>query len=80
MSEVEHFVLWHYQYGSKYDTPFWDYAKTLPFESKEFDQYLEISKNRPNKYGEGDSGHYGVWSEYSLKNWYDGMNSNITYI
>jgi len=80
MSEVEHFVLWHYQYGSKYDTPFWDYAKTLPFESKEFDQYLEISRNRPNKYGEGDTGHYGVWSEYSLKNWYDGMNSNITYI
>ena len=32
------------------------------------------------KYGEGDSGHYGVWSEYSLKNWYDGMNSKITYI
>ena len=23
------FILWHYQFGSKYDTPFWTYAETL---------------------------------------------------
>lgn len=31
MFKIQTFVLWHYQYGSKYDTPFWDYAKSLPF-------------------------------------------------
>ena len=76
ISEVEHFVLWHYQYGSKYDTPFWDYAKSLPFENPEFEQYLEMAKNTPTRFG-GDIGHFGVWTEYSLRNWYDGMNSKL---
>ena len=26
MKELENVTLWHYQYGSKYDTPFWEYA------------------------------------------------------
>ena len=28
---IEAFLLWHYQFGSKHDTPFWEYAKNLPF-------------------------------------------------
>ena len=28
VEETQNFVLWHYQCGSKYNTPFWDYAKT----------------------------------------------------
>ena len=31
MKRIEMFLLWHYQFGSKYDTPFWEYAKALPF-------------------------------------------------
>ena len=31
MHRIEHFLLWHYQFGSKYDTPFWEHAKNLPF-------------------------------------------------
>ena len=38
MKQIETFILWHYQYGSKYDTPFWEYAKSLPFNpDDEFD-------------------------------------------
>ena len=32
--KLQNFVLWHYQSGSKYDTPFWDYAKTLTFKDE----------------------------------------------
>jgi len=31
MFRIQTFVLWHYQFGSKYETPFWKYAKTLQF-------------------------------------------------
>ena len=31
MRELETFILWHYQSGSIYNTPFWEYAKSLPF-------------------------------------------------
>ncbi len=75
ISEIEHFVLWHYQYGSKYDTPFWNYAKTLPFENPEFDQYVEVSRKNQRQYA-CDS-QFGVWTEYSTKNWYDGMNFKL---
>ena len=45
INQVKNFVLWHYQFGSKYDTPFWDYAKTLAFEDKVFDQFLDHAKS-----------------------------------
>ena len=45
IEQTQNFVLWHYQFGSKYDTPFWDYAKTLTFEDKEFDNFLNILDN-----------------------------------
>ncbi len=45
MKEIETFILWHYQNGSKYDTPFWDYAKSLPFNPDEkFNNKLEESR------------------------------------
>ena len=34
IKKLQNFVLWHYQFGSKYDTPFWDYAKTLTFKDE----------------------------------------------
>ena len=32
VKEIEKFILWHYQYGSKFDTPFWDYAKKISYD------------------------------------------------
>ena len=50
--EIETFQLWHYQFGSKYDTPFWDYAKTIANNyfndneyGKEFKNKIELIKN-----------------------------------
>ena len=31
VNSIASFVLWHYKTGSKFDGPFWNYVKTLPF-------------------------------------------------
>jgi len=77
MFRLETFILWHYQFGSKYDTPFWKYAKSLPFKTDNlFNYVLEKSKGMtileidqqmdPNV---GDL--YGQWSYVSFKRWYE---------
>ena len=44
MKETETFILWLYQYGSKYNTPFWKYAKSLPFKPNDkFKTMLDLS-------------------------------------
>ena len=78
MKRVETFVLWHYQFGSAYDTPFWQYAKSLPFEpdvdfrifseqSLRTDYPVLNSKQHAKK-------EYGIWPLVSFKIWHDGMN------
>ena len=83
IEQTQNFVLWHYQFGSKYDTPFWDYAKSLTFKDKEFDSILNYSR-KCDKYdilpsvnvygGMTDNILYGQWPPYSFKRWDDGMN------
>ena len=80
IKETQNFVLWHYHYGSKYNTPFWNYARTLCFEDKNFDKFLKYSKENsfddiiPVSYG-GCAPNilYGQWNPFSFKVWYDGM-------
>lgn len=76
VKQIETFLLWHYQSGSKYDTPFWDYAKSLKFDPEiDFLSYLESAKNASYpalcdysaQYEE-----YGQWPRLSFKTWYDG--------
>ena len=86
IEKTQNFVLWHYQCGSKYNTPFWDYAKSLSFKDDEFDSMLYESKSY-DKYGiipKGYGGHagnddfYGQWSPYSFKVWDQGMTKQLT--
>ena len=84
IKELETFILWHYQFGSKYDTPFWDYAKTLRFESHgDFEKYLgysTISDCVPDldRYGgRTQNKNYGQWPPASFKNWNEGMNTKL---
>lgn len=84
IKQTENFVLWHYHFGSKYDTPFWDYAKTLAFRDPFFQEYLEHAKQCDNfdivpaSYG-GDTVAtlYSQWPAYSFKVWYDGMTKTL---
>lgn len=52
--EVSNFVLWHYKTGSKFNSPFWDYVKTLPFS--------DVPKVEGNEL-------YGQWGKRSLDIW-----------
>lgn len=67
MFRIQNFVLWHYQYGSKYNTPFWDYAKSLQFSpDKEFYDFLNEAKEDKMQYKNKE---YSQWGMPSFKNW-----------
>ena len=81
IERVQNFVLWHYQFGSKYDTPFWDYAQTLSFKDPDFNirlkqmRKLERGDILPPLYG-GEllpNPRYAYWDLISFKMWDDGM-------
>jgi hypothetical protein len=82
-NQLQNFIMWHYMYGSKYDTPFWESAGKLKFEDSRFDSILEHAKkstivdlNDPNN----EKHSYGQqWEACSFKNWYDGMTSENFY-
>lgn len=66
MKQLENIILWHYQYGSKYDTPFWDYAKSLPFNPDDkFYEMISDEKNDPEMYGQ--------WLKWNFDNWKKGV-------
>jgi len=80
MFKLQNFVLWHYQFGSKYDTPFWDYAKSLPFNpDKEFENIIKYSDNTSfsdqlmeiTKFKGQTS--YSQWPSLSFKCWIEGV-------
>ena len=56
VSSIENFVLYHYQTGSKFNSPFWSYVKTLPF--------TPIEKPIGNET-------YGQWGRKSFDVWED---------
>lgn len=73
MYKIQNFVLWHYQYGSKYNTPFWSYAKSLQFKpDSSFKNVLEYVKNNSmyNCRNMHDVG-YSQWTSASIKIWLD---------
>ena len=68
--QCQNFVLWHYQFKSKYNTPFWDYAESIShFEDQEFDDMLA------NIYTRGDEKYlnYSQWGKWNFRNWHKGM-------
>jgi len=82
IKKLQNFVLWHYQFGSKYNTPFWEYAKTLTFEDEVFDKFLGYSRISDciptERYGgTTQSKTYGQWPAYSFKNWDEGMTTKL---
>ena len=66
VKRIESFILWHYQTGSKYDTEFWRYAKSLPFNpDDEFRRYLEADTYETWELD------YSQWNTHSFKIWND---------
>jgi hypothetical protein len=75
MYRVQNFILWHYQYGSKYNTPFWDYAKSLLFNpDAEFKSMIDYVKNNDSYTCRAcEDEEYSQWSHMSFKLWFDAM-------
>ena len=73
--EIENFVIWHYQFGSKYDTPFWEYAKTFEIHDYKFHKMVDsisgVDLNASKKLG----GKYGQWKPWNFKYWADGVGA-----
>ena len=77
MREVQTFVMWHYQSGSKYDTAFWSYAKSLPFNpDAKFKKLAEYAKknNDITCRLSAQALTYAQWNINSFKNWENGTN------
>lgn len=74
MKRIESFILWHYQNGSKYDTNFWKYAKSLPFKvDNEFKNMIEYAKVNSTFYCKSSPASYSIWNQNSFKIWNDNV-------
>ena len=74
MTGIEKFLLWHYQFGSKYDSPFWEYAKSLPFEmDSDFKWNVDYAKSHDLKYLNENPRFYSQWNSYNIRNWLDNV-------
>jgi len=76
--QIQNYVMWHYMYGSKYDTPFWEAAKNLKIGDPLFDDFLTYAKKLPmidlldnNSIFLKEA--YGQWNLWNFKHWYDSM-------
>ncbi len=73
MYKIQNFILWHYQYGSKYDTPFWRYAKSLSFQPDfEFKSAVEYAEKNNSIICRSSEMQYSQWQINSFKIWIDG--------
>ena len=64
MVKIQNFILWHYQFGSKYDTPFWEYAKSLPFNPDQ--GFYDVANGKLDE-------EYGQWEHWNFENWKNGV-------
>jgi len=67
---IETFILWHYQNGSKFETPFWDYAKSLSFSvDDEFKEMLSFSRQHNQMELSKSEALYSQWAPLCFNNW-----------
>lgn len=77
--KIQNFILWHYKNGSKFNTNFWIYAKALwkkhnPSDINDIVNKLKKMKNIDVQKSFIESKmKYAQWGEWSLMNWYKGM-------
>lgn len=70
MKRIETFVLWHYQAGSRFNTPFWDYAKNLKFNPDKKFLYMKDFANQTDHIDQCTNKEpYSQWSFHSFNKW-----------
>jgi len=80
VDQIQTFILWHYYFGSKYDTLFWKEASKLSFQDPTFYSLIDKVKReikKEERWADDDTyslhNLYGVWLPFSVDNWYRGM-------
>ena len=53
VKQISNFILWHYKIKSKFNSPFWNYASSLPFEGI-------VSRNG---YAQWNEHSFKIWAE-----------------
>tara|TARA_R110000824_G_scaffold100495_4_gene238935 strand:- start:5234 stop:6382 length:1149 start_codon:yes stop_codon:yes gene_type:complete len=76
--QLQNYIIWHYTYGSKYDTPFWRYARKLKIEDPVFDAFVAYSeKTHMVELLDTDNSEavelYGQWTGWNFKHWLEGV-------
>lgn len=60
--KTQNFILWHYLHGSRYDSPFWSYAKSLRIEDPEFYKFTNLTKdNKKEMYAQWENNSFKIW-------------------
>ena len=91
ISKINHFISWHYSYGSKYNTPFWEEANRKSSGKfmqgqPEFDTILNDIKDHSLRDAVDfcnnrsiQNIYYAQWDSWYFKYWLNGMTSKIEY-
>jgi hypothetical protein len=67
---IENFILWHYKKGSKFDTPFWDYAKSFSIDfDDEFKEMLTFSRENSASVVKRTPAIYSQWNRNCISHW-----------
>ena len=83
IDQIQNFIIWHYMYGSQYDTPFWKAARKFKIKDPIFNRILAYIKHT-SMTELRDTGidfhnsEYGQWRPWNFKCWYNGMTKGIT--
>jgi len=79
INQVQNFILWHYMYGSKYNTPFWEATKKFKINDLAFSRLLTSAKKSSMiELLDQENIHlnnkmYAQWVPYNFKYWHNGM-------
>lgn len=83
VKSCENFFKWHYETGSKFDSPFWDYATQFAHTNdSKFERILTTAKTS-NWYDwcaiddDDEDMLYGSWGPYSFQNWWANTDLNV---
>ena len=79
IKQVQNFILYHYGFGSKWDSPFWDYAKTLRITDPDFYRLMNYAMSTNLHWSNEDYDNeqlhsYGLHTSFNFRNMYEGLS------
>lgn len=75
------FILWHYLFGSIYNTPFWGFASSYSIDDPTFNHMVDYVKDKtrlecvlPSPFNDAS---YALWKAWNFRIWYEGMTKSL---